>query len=65
MRHRAEGWRIVTLALIGFGTATIAAGVALVAITPAAERYAVVLPVVQTTALLLAATVYVAAQFDH
>lgn len=51
------------LALIGFGTLTIAAGVALVALTPADERHVTVLPAITTAALLLTAAVYVAALF--
>lgn len=52
------------LALIGFGTVTLLAGLALVALTPSHERYAAVLPAIRTACLLLAAAVYVAALFD-
>lgn len=55
---------MTALALICFGTITILAGLALVAITPALERHAVILPIIRTTALLLTAAIYVAALFD-
>ncbi|HEY9369306.1 hypothetical protein [Streptomyces sp.] len=53
------------LALIGYGSLAILAGLALVAIAPAHARLAHVMPAVRTTALLLVAAVYVAALWGH
>lgn len=56
---------MTTLALIGFGTVTLAAGVGLVAIATRDEWPVVVLPAIRTAALLLTAAVYVAAIWEH
>ncbi|HEY9370788.1 hypothetical protein [Streptomyces sp.] len=55
----------MTLALIGFGTITLAAGVGLVALA-AADRWPIdTLRAIRTAALLLTAAVYVAAIWEH
>lgn len=55
----------MTLALIGFGTITLAAGVSLVALA-AADRWPIdTLRAIRTAALLLTAAVYVAAIWEH
>lgn len=55
----------MTLALIGFGTATLAAGVGLVALAARDEWPAIVLPAIRSAALLLTAAVYVTAIWEH
>jgi hypothetical protein len=53
------------LALIGFSTTAMLAGLALVALAPRAVRTAYVLPAVRTVALVTVATALVLALWSH
>lgn len=55
----------MTLALIGYGTVTLAAGIGLIAVSTRDEWPVTALPAIRTTALLLAAAVYVTAIWEH
>lgn len=55
----------MTLALIVYGTLALAAALALIALVPPLERHAHVMPTMRTTALLIAAAVYIAAIWSH
>lgn len=53
------------LAMIVFPMLALLAGLALVVLAPAHERYALVLPAVRTVALVTLATIYTVALFHH